>query len=257
MNLLGKLAQWLPSGRLRSYCGNLIETELRGFPRGAVKYRRSQLTVSLDMILSHCRASHPDVCFLQVGAHDGMSGDPIFSLIEKHKLHGILVEPQRDIFEQLRANYSRFDPDSFSFVNAALSDHDGTAVLYRIKAGAQGPEWLTQLASFDRSVVMKHAAIVPGIKSMIEAEEVPCMTFATLFRQTGVQHVDMLQVDTEGYDAEILRLYDIPARQPAIVRFEHKHLRPADHEKALGTLIDCGYGFSICGENTLAYLTPD
>jgi len=83
------------------------------------------------------------------------------------------------------------------------------------------------------------------------------MTFGTLVRETGVQHVDMPQVDAEGYDAEILRLFDIPARRPAIVRFEHKHLRSADHEQALGQLVDCGYGFSICGENTLAYLGSD
>jgi len=79
------------------------------------------------------------------------------------------VEPQREFFEQLKANYAGFDARRFVFVNAALSDHDCTAVLCRIKAGTPGPEWLTQLASFDRKVIAKHAAVVPGLEFQIEA----------------------------------------------------------------------------------------
>ena len=254
MALVRKVTQWQPLARLRSYCGDLIEAEMKGFPRGAVKYRRSQLTVSLDMVVSHYRASHAEVRFLQIGSHDGVSGDPIFPLVEKHRLRGILVEPQGSIFDQLKKNYSRFDPGDFVFVNAALSDHDGTTLLHRVKPDAKGPEWLTQLASLDRSVVKSHAAVVPDLESMIETVEVPCMTFATLFKEVGAQGVDILQIDTEGYDATILDLYNIPARRPAIVRFEHKHLRSMEYERALGILVDSGYGFSICGENTLAYL---
>jgi FkbM family methyltransferase len=209
------------------------------------------------MVLSHFRTIHPKVLFLQIGSHDGVSGDPIFPLIEKHRLSGVLVEPQPGIFEQLKKNYSRFGRADFIFVNAALSDHDGTTTLYRIKPGAEGPQWLTQLASFDRSVVEKHAAVVPGLESQIERVEVPCMTFGTLIKEAGVGKVDILQVDAEGYDAQVLNLYDIPARRPAIVRFEHKHLPPTDYERALGVLIDSGYRFTICGENTLAYLHCD
>jgi FkbM family methyltransferase len=238
----------------RSFCGDLIETKLKNFPPGAVKFRRSQLFVSFDMVLSHYRATNREIFFLQVGAHDGISGDAIFPMVQKHGLRGILVEPQRRIFGQLRENYSRIELDNFLFVNAAISDHDGSAVLYQVRPSAQGPEWLTQLASFDRSVIMKHSALVPGLESLIESVEVPCMTFATLFKEMKVQEVNVLQVDTEGYDAEILRLYDVPMRRPAIVRFEHKHLRPTDHEQALKILVDAGYLFTICGENTLAYL---
>lgn len=254
MSLVGELARWLPSGRLRRYCRDFIETELRGYPRAVLKYRSSELAISLDMVLSHYRVSHPQVHFLQVGAFDGVSDDPIYPLIEKHGLRGILVEPQRDAFERLRANYACFDPAAFVFVNAAIAARDGTAFLYRIKPVAQGPEWLHQIASFDRNLLMKHAHVVPNLESHIECEEVRCMTFATLFEETGVRHVDLLQVDAEGYDGEILRLFDFPSQKPAIVCFEHKHISAADHERAVGSVVDLGYKFSICGDDTLAYL---
>jgi FkbM family methyltransferase len=257
MSLVGRLARWLPSGRLRNYCRNFIETELKGYPQAAVKYRSSELSLNLDMVLSHYRVSHPLIRYMQVGTFDGVSGDPIYPLIEKHGLQGVLVEPQREAFERLKTNYARFDPAAFVLVNAAIAARDGTAVLYTIKPGSKGPEWLRQIASFDRSVVMKHAPVVPDLESFIESEEVRCMTFTTLFTEVGIHHIDLLQVDAEGYDAEILRLFDIPSRKPAIVRFEHKHLSLADHERSIGALVDVGYRFTICGENTLAYLQPD
>lgn len=257
MKLVHQVARLLPAGRLRRFCRDFIETELRGFPRPLLRYRKSELAISLDMIISHYRVNHPEMWYLQVGAFDGVSGDPIYPLIEKHRLRGILIEPQRDAFERLKANYSRFDPAAFVFVNAAIAAYDGTAPLYRIKPEARGPEWLHQIASFDRNVVLRHTQVVPNLESFIETENVRCMTFATLFKETGIRRVEMLQVDAEGYDHEILRLFDIPSRRPGIVRFEHKHLAPADYGQTVGMLVDLGYRFTVCEESTIAYADQD
>jgi FkbM family methyltransferase len=215
----------------------------------------SQLNVTLDMVLSHYRQTHPRVCYMQVGAFDGVSGDPIYPLIEKHALTGFLIEPQPDAFERLKANYAPFGR-SFVFVNAAVAANDGCVPIYIVKREADGPEWLHQIASFDRSIVMKHAAEVPGLEAMIQVETVRSVTFGTLFREFGIDRIDLLQIDAEGYDAEILRLYDVRSRKPAIVRFEHKHLRDREHEQALRELIDCGYKIAVCGGDTLAYHEP-
>jgi FkbM family methyltransferase len=203
------------------------------------------------MVLSHYRIEHPQVIYLQVGAFDGVSGDPIYPLIERHRLQGIVVEPQKDAFERLKVNYARFP--HFQFVNAAIADQDGCSTLFRIKPGARGPAWLHQIASFDRNVVMWHAHMVPNLESMIETEQVRCLTFETLFREQGIENVDLLQVDAEGLDAEILRLFDIPLRKPAVVHFEHRHLSIADHEKSIGLLAGQGYRVVASGGNTLAY----
>jgi FkbM family methyltransferase len=152
----------------------------------------------------------------------------------------------------LQCNYAHFP--GFQFVNAAISDHDGWSTLFRIRPEARGPEWLHQIASFDRSILMRHAEAVPDLESFIETEQVRSLTFDTLFRQVGIENVDMLQVDAEGFDARILDLFDIPLRKPAIVRFEHKHLSVADHEKSIELLVCHGYKIGITGTDTLAYL---
>lgn len=216
-----------------------------------LKYRAFELSLDLDMVLSHYRVEHPQVRYLQVGAFDGVSGDPIYPLIERHAMQGILIEPQKDAFERLKTNYAHFQ--NFRFVNAAIADHDGHANLFRIKPGARGPGWLHQIATFDRDVLMWHAHMVPNLESMIETEQVRCLTFETLFKKIGIDGVDLLQVDAEGFDAEILRLFGIPVRKPAIVRFEHKHLSIADHEKSIGLLTSQGYRVAASGSDTLAY----
>jgi len=250
MNLANAIAQWLPSG-FRRYGRDWFETRFRGTPPGMLKYRASELAMNLDFVLSHYRLAHPDVRYLQIGAFDGVHGDPIYPLIEKHRLQGILLEPQKDAFAQLKTNYARFS--DFRFINAAIADCDGESTLFRIKPEATGPEWLHQIASFDRNVVMRHSLMVPNLHSMIETKQVTCITFATLFKQLGVENVDMLQIDAEGYDAEVLKLFDIASRRPAIVRFEHKHLTASDHEGSIAMLVQHGYLVAACGSDTLAY----
>jgi hypothetical protein len=101
---------------------------------------------------------------------------------------------------------------------------------------------------------MKLRDVVPHLESLIEVEHVRSLTFATLLKEIGRERVDLLQIDTEGYDAELLRLFDIPSRKPPIVRFEHTNLDRQDYEYCLTLLVDQGYRIAICGADTLAYL---
>ena len=88
----------------------------------------------------------------------------------------------------------------------------------------------------------------------MEVEQVPCLTFETLFSTYGIGRVDLLQIDTEGLDAEIIRLFDVPSRMPAIIRFEHKHLTQEIYDHTLASLIALGYKVSESRDDALAYL---
>jgi FkbM family methyltransferase len=243
--------------RVRPYCRNFLARRagmvLVRKPPTLLRNAGCELTVSLDMVLGHYRQTHPRVQFLQIGAFDGISNDPIYPLVEKHALHGVLVEPQPDAFRALQSNYARFTHSRFAFVNAAIAGKDGSASLYRIRQDAQGPAWLRQIASFNKSVVLKHAATVRGLESLVEETRVPCISFETLLASHGIDRVDLLQIDAEGHDGELIRLFNVAAREPAIVRFEHKHLTPADYEDTLSSLINNRYKVAICGDDTLAY----
>jgi FkbM family methyltransferase len=253
MSFAQTVARWMP-GTLRSYGRDWFETRFRGTPVGFLKYREFQLKIDLDFVLSHYRLTHPEISYVryvEVGANDGVLGDPVFPWIEKHHLRGVLIEPQRDAFARLQQNYSQ--REGFHLVHAAITENDGEATLYRIRPEASGPAWLHSVATFDRKLLESHGNQVPDLASMIVTEQVPCMSVATLFRNYQLERFDMLQVDAEGFDAQILKFFDIPSRRPPIVRFEHSHLNSADHEDCIRMLVECGYLVAMLGSDTLAY----
>jgi hypothetical protein len=48
-------------------------------------------------------------------------------------------------------------------LNAAIADQDGSPVLYTVSPDLPGPEWLHQLASFDKRIILKHLADIPNL----------------------------------------------------------------------------------------------
>jgi FkbM family methyltransferase len=249
------LQTWLASilEGSRDLLGNALGVTIARLPPALARNPEAELSITLDLVLSHYQQRHNDIRFLQVGAFDGVSGDPIYPLVDKYRLKGTLVEPQRDAFQKLKENYARFEDGRFALVNAAIGAQDGTAALYRIKPEAKGPQWLHQLASFDKTVILRHAGSVPNLESLIEVERVPCLTFSTLLRTADTGKVDLLQIDAEGHDAELLKLFDVGTRKPAIVRFEHKHLKRAEYDDCVALLIREGYSLARCGFDSLAY----
>ena len=85
-------------------------------------------------------------------------------------------------------------------------------------------------------------------------ELVPCMTFEDLLTQAGTDHVDLIQIDAEGYDLEILAAIDLGSLRPPIVRFEHKNLGHAERVEAVRSLAELGYGLLQDHGDTTAYL---
>lgn len=232
-------------------CRELIRTAKKPVP--LYKNPKLELTPSLDLVLSHYCRTHDNVRFLQIGAFDGMKGDPLFPLNDEYQLSGALVEPQPEPFQRLVSNYSRFDLSRFKFINAALSEKNGSITLYKVSARPGDPSWLPELASFDRDVILKMRRHIPDCESRIYASEVRAVTFDSLFAELGTERVDLLQIDAEGYDSEILRMFDVPKRAPAIIRFENRFMSKQEHASWIETLTKLGYKIALEPQDTLAY----
>lgn len=229
-----------------------------GRERAIIRRRNVELEISLDHLLTDYRQGNKTVTFMQIGANDGMMHDPIYPLVAKHNLRGVLVEPQRSSFAQLKKNYEPFGHNGFVFVNAALADLDGTRALYQIKPDPTVPGWARGIASFDKEFLKAHCAwwaqtTKQDLEPLICSEDVTTLTFNTLFARHDVGHIDLLQIDAEGYDGKILRMFDVPTRKPAIIRFERKHLTRDDRTYCFNMLADEGYKIAFCGIDALAY----
>jgi FkbM family methyltransferase len=180
--------------------------------------------------------------FVQIGAYDGTSFDGIHELARRLGWRGLLVEPQPIAFRKLQEAYAGHE--GVVLVNAAINDSCGERQLHLVAdVHGQPLEALGGLASFSRFHVQdwldgdgrRHNPDAAGIAS----ETVRCVTFADLL--ADVDYVDLLHVDTEGYDLEVLRLFDLERYAPPIVRFEHVHLSRAEWDEAVRLLAGQGY----------------
>lgn len=189
----------------------------------------------------HLRA-RPDFAFLQVGAFDGMANDPVHPLVQEFGLRGIIVEPQTKAFEALKRLYA--DHPQVILVNAAVADANGSRDFYTADSGP------IQQASFDRVHLLKHR--IPADR--IVCQKVRCVTITSLLEEHGLNRLDLVQVDAEGYDAEIVRTIDFGRVTPLIIRFEHAHLTNADCDACVEMLASHGYRFMTERRDIIAFL---
>ena len=210
------------------------------------------------------KANATDFYFIQVGAFDGDTFDPITRYVKRYKLSGALIEPQQGPFSALKANYQNHP--QLLFFNAAIDNAAGQKTFYRIKddEGAL-PLWTQQLGSFSRENILKHkqgitnhgAAAVPEIERYIIEEQVPCITFDQVLDALGTNHVDLLQIDAEGYDFELIKAFPFLRTMPTIVRYEHMHLSKHEQRNCRVFLKRKGYRFVTELADTVAYLPKE
>lgn len=195
-----------------------------------------------------------DVSFVQIGAHDGKTLDPLWPFASARSWSGVLVEPQPDVFHQLVANYSAArDTSRLRFENAAIARHDGEALLYRFAASASLPAHATMLASFNADALRFNAH---GYRAPVVAGRVPAISVATLLRKHGLERVDVLEIDTEGFDAEVVTMFVEAGVLPAVVRYEHGALSLRDRRRCVALLGRHGYRFAFQGVDAVALRLP-
>ena len=215
----------------------------------------AQLNFNLEYVIAHFLLSHDSITLVQVGANDGQTHDPLNSLLSLKRFRGIMLEPQPEVFRRLQETYKNHP--QLTLVNAAISEKDETRILYCVSANAPGPVWTRGLASFDRNHLLKHDGFVPDIQRYIEEVSVECITFETLFRRVPIGQIDLLQIDTEGYDAEVLKLFNVGLRKPSIINFEHRHLSESKWTDCIKNPISLDYKVTTVRQDTLGYLIPN
>jgi FkbM family methyltransferase len=191
--------------------------------------------------------------FVQIGAHDGMHTDPIRPWVEKYHWRGLLVEPQPKIFKRLVENY-KSEPQ-LSFENAAIASQDGQAKLYTFAEDQGLPDHASMLASFNREALLCNGH---GYRGKIEELTVPTLSVASLLRRHKVDHIDLLQIDTEGFDFEILKMFFGQTElRPNIIQFESAFLDRSEYQACCRLLQPTGYRVLTIGIDTIAYLQED
>lgn len=177
---------------------------------------------------------------VQVGAFDGLACDPLSELLTGEDVVALLVEPQAASFEKLQTRYA--GNARVSLVNAALTERDGYISLW-----IPGVE-----ASPKASVDPEHHARFGLRKADLREVVVPAISVESLLRKVSHQTIDLLQIDTEGMDLQILKLFFKANRVPPVVNFESIHLSRRDRLESRQLLRQRGYWWIETDQDTFA-----
>lgn len=196
-----------------------------------------------------------DVVVVQVGANDGVQGDPLHALIVANtQWRALFIEPVDFLFDRLIGNYGR--DARFRFRRCAISSFAGKQNFYHVSddarrvLGERLPFWFDQLGSFDRAHIVAQLGGV--LEPFIVATQVDVLPLTQVLEEHGIEEVDLLHVDAEGHDHEVLMSLDLTRYKPLVVLFEHAHL-DADSARSVESRLLCnGYQLARHGDDTLA-----
>ena len=205
-----------------------------------------------DMLQDYANYN-PNARFIQIGSNNGVSADPINKLILDNNWHGILIEPIQYLYEELKKNYNSIK-NRLVFENCAIANSSGNQKFYRLQKSnlPDLPYWYDQIGSFNKEVVLKHADLVPHFDDLLIEENVKAITFGDLINKHSIKNIDLIQIDTEGYDFEILKMIPFSELKVDFIMFENQHLASSDFKKAIKMLKKQGYKIGSQYKDTIA-----
>lgn len=218
---------------------------------------------SIDEILNRAAKRNPDFTFVQIGANDGYHNDPLYRFIRAYNWNGIMVEPQVHVFERLKNNHK--GNCALKFENAAICTEKGIIPFYGLAVSKA--RWATGMSSFDKTHIEEHIdkgfvakwAKREGInlpenrEDYIKCVEVETMNFDDLIEKHGLNNVDGIILDCEGFDSLVLSTVDIPKYNPSIILFEHLHFKDEDYQDLTNRLTELGYELRSDEMDTIAF----
>ncbi len=225
------------------------------FRLGYTISRNDDLDAFYPLLHYHLARSR-SLFIVQVGAHDGTMMDPLYDFIREHResIQGVAIEPLKDIFDRLVKTYADFP--RIKLVNVAIHTTERVMEMWRIAPQHEKKvaPWARGMASFDRNHHSHHN--IPS--EYIISEKVRCLSFQELMEAYAINKIDLLQIDTEGYDAEILMSFNFERIKPVLIHFEHGFHEGFMSIDRFNTLADHlhehGYELSIGLHDATAYL---
>jgi FkbM family methyltransferase len=239
--------------KLLNRAGYRIEG-IRYTPRHLVQGDRLRTLEIHDVICRHMFEHGQDCTFIQVGAYDGVSTDPLHRYIGRCQWRGVMLEPQPRPAEALRNLYA--GNDRIVIMEAAIDEARGSRALFTVDSD-ELPRWAGGMASFDRDHLLKHDYLLPGIERFVRELKVDCVTFADVLAKLPGRRLDLLQIDAEGADGHILSLFPFNEIEPAIIHWEAKNMDRAQQEQALDLLTARGYLVAPSGGEDMLAVRAD
>jgi len=172
--------------------------------------------------------------FIQIGGNDGVSFDDFYrKIIERQKKCGLILEPSPNYYRLLEVNYTNLP--EIILLPYAIFENRGKVELFELndKGLKNHPKWASGIGSVDINHLLK-LNVKPEEISKVVVEGI---TFNDLLQMNpSFYSVDYLQIDTEGYDLEVLKSIDFDVFNVKIIKFEFVNLSDLEQKQAVRLL---------------------
>jgi FkbM family methyltransferase len=162
--------------------------------------------------------------FFQIGTNNG---NDLFRelVIKENPDMVILVEPNEFLIDDIKKNYSNIK-NVYIYNNAIYYDDDQIIELYiPAKNGIMGTR-----ADNGITYDYGHFTLLPmndwGSKNDMVKISSTGITFDKICSIHGITNIDYLQIDTEGFDSEIIKMIDLSKYKINKIRFEKWAFKP-------------------------------
>ena len=183
-------------------------------PFGYVLSKRDYLAEALEKIIQ----VKGNLRFLQIGGNDGVSFDSLYHFVTANPVSGVVVEPVGIYYTKLKHSYHYYP--EIETIQVAVHACQKEIDIYHVNPEFINKDnaWAAGIGSIDPQHHLKS-----GIPSeQIIKETVPCVGLMELIEEKDLFAMDYLQIDTEGYDLEILNNLDFKVCKPSIIKFESR-----------------------------------
>jgi len=230
---------------------------------GFYKYLYTPPKGSLSEFLDTYSRENAPITFLQIGANDGFIYDPLQKFIKRDNWRGVMLEPQPYVFHEFLVKIHSKRPE-ITPVNAALSLADGKTNLYTVAFSKE--RWATGLSSFNKELLLEKfrdgtipkKAAKEGIplpeseEDWIEEIEIIAISPESLMNKFGGRKIDLLAIDTEGFDFEILKMLDLRSMAPDVIVYEEEHFDEETKNRCKAYVESQGYTYHRAGRDVYA-----
>lgn len=214
-----------------------------------------------QITLKYLSSSRDSVKFLQIGAFDGKHYDELYEIIKDDtKFKGLLIEPLKNAFDELLKTYSH--RKDWLFENVAITEKKEIrqiwTIPYELKNDPNLPEWAVGCSTLLRnsnSLFGKHCnrEEFEALKKHTVIEFVQCDHLLSVLEKHNFFNIDIVQVDTEGYDWLIIKQLNLEENRPKIINFEFFNLTPEHYGEIITHLNMYDYSLYKFSNNIVSF----
>lgn len=242
---------------MRQSFRNLARSVLSRLNLGVFRLESAEL-YNFSNILFLLLNKEGHVRYLQIGANDGIMFDPMYEFVVRnhYRVSGLLVEPVEIYYQKLQKNYSKFS--QITAVHRAIHNSEKSMKMFVARETSVGKRktHINGMSSFSKIHLMQYGLLA---ETDIDEINVQCSSVAELLQEYEFLDINLLVIDTEGYDFQILEKLDLDVIRPKVVRFEHGLAARTMTSIELQYLCDkfnrFGYQVSIVNNDAIAIQT--